>query len=72
MVRTRPGSKRGQTTELLFSVQRGQGLGLLPREAAERGYSLYREGRCALLVWRGADDRHLTPLKKPIGQGCHD
>ncbi len=37
----------------LFEINRGQLLGMLPRETAERGYRLYQERQVVKIVWNG-------------------
>ncbi|HQP42438.1 MAG TPA: hypothetical protein PLV66_02140, partial [Thermoanaerobaculales bacterium] len=48
-----PPPELGGSAGSLFRINRGQILGMLQRDAAERGYHLYQDRRVMKIVWRG-------------------
>jgi superfamily II DNA or RNA helicase len=64
----RVSSRSGSPTpgSLLFNLNRGDVLGLLPREIAERGYRLYQERHVSRITWTGEELE--GELEQPLGR----
>ena len=64
MADTLPSPELGGSAGSLFRINRGQILGRLQRDAAERGYHLYQDRRVMKIVWQGESRQKGSDWKK--------
>jgi superfamily II DNA or RNA helicase len=66
MARASSRSDPESTGALLFRLNRGEILGMLPKDVAERGYRLYQERHVSRITWLGDDLE--AELEQPLGR----